>query len=219
MRPLVLLRPEPGLSASAARARALGLDVIEAPLFAVAPVAWNVSDPEGFDGLLLTSANAIRHGGTGLEILHNLPVHAVGDATADAARAAGFTVQSVGSGGIEDLLREIPGDRRLLHLAGEDRMEIGDVRRSITSIVVYRSVATEPPALPTSDVVIAVHSPRAGQRLAELVGERSSVRIAAISRAAAAACGDGWESVEAADQPDDSSLLALAARLCQTSPQ
>jgi uroporphyrinogen-III synthase len=66
--------------------------------------------------------------------------------------------------------------------------------------------------------VALVHSPRAGRRLAELVGDRASTAIAAISAAAANAVGSGWETVEAAQQPNDDALLALAARLCNKPP-
>jgi uroporphyrinogen-III synthase len=38
--------------------------------------------------------------------------------------------------------------------------------------------------------------------------------IAAISQAAADAVGEGWRSVEVAEQATDEALLALAARLC-----
>ena len=69
MRKLLLLRPEPGLSASVTRARALGLDVIACPLFRVGPVEWALPDSARFDGLLLTSANALRNGGPGLRQL------------------------------------------------------------------------------------------------------------------------------------------------------
>jgi uroporphyrinogen-III synthase len=67
--------------------------------------------------------------------------------------------------------------------------------------------------------VVAVHSPRAGKRLAELGMDRSTVRIAAISPAAATAAGPGWERCEAADGPNEEALLALAARLCDNPPQ
>jgi uroporphyrinogen-III synthase len=40
--------------------------------------------------------------------------------------------------------------------------------------------------------------------------------IAAISPTAAAACGEGWLAVQSAPNPDDQSLLALAAGLCQS---
>jgi uroporphyrinogen-III synthase len=49
-----------------------------------------------------------------------------------------------------------------------------------------------------------------------LISERSGIAIAAISTAAAKACGEGCMSVEAAVEPTDSALLALAARLCDS---
>lgn len=216
MRKLLLLRPEPGLSDSAERARALGLEIIECPLFRVEPVEWAVPDPARFEGLLLTSANALRHGGQGLEQLCSLPVHAVGPVTAAAARDAGFDVVSVGATNVADLLGQLPGDLRLLHLAGEDRRELPEGRAE--QVTVYRSATIADPALPSLDgLVAAVHSPRAGARLAELADRRSGTIIAAISHSAAEASGKGWERVEAAPEPIDSSLLALAARLCHTS--
>lgn len=220
MRRLLLLRPEPGLSASAERARGQGLEVIAAPLFRVEPVAWAVPDPASYDALLFTSANAVRHGGVGLGALTHLPVHAVGAATAEAARAAGFTVVSVGEGGVEALLSSLPAALKLLHLAGQDRHDVAGHHR-IDVRTVYRSVAIASPALPPLDgLVIAVHSPRAGARLAKIAGPHPAAAIAAISAAAGVACGPGWGSVDVAAAPDDASLLALAARLCQiSSPQ
>jgi uroporphyrinogen-III synthase len=218
MRKLLLLRPEPGLSASAERAREMGLEVVTCPLFRVEPVEWSAPDIAGYDGLLLTSANAIRHGGHGLEALKSLAVHAVGAATAEAAEEAGFDVVAIGSGDLGDLLAELPSSLRLLHLAGEDRRHApGD--RKIDALIVYRSVPIDAPDLPNLEgLVAAVHSPRAGRRLAELGAARDRTAIAAISAAAAEACGGGWERVEVAERPDDSSLLALAATLCHTSP-
>ncbi|HYC96226.1 MAG TPA: uroporphyrinogen-III synthase, partial [Sphingomicrobium sp.] len=73
---------------------------------------------------------------------------------------------------------------------------------------------------PLEGLVAAVHSPRAGERLAELAPVRGATAVAAISSAAADACGSGWECVAVAEQPNDNSLLALAARLChRSSPQ
>jgi uroporphyrinogen-III synthase len=218
MRKLLLLRPEPGLSASAERVRALGLDFLCCPLFYVEPVSWNVPDPTQYDALLLTSANAVRHAGPELEQLARLPVHAVGRATAAAARDAGLTVETIGSGNVSDLLASLPSSLRLLHLAGEDHRAVDDMR--IDRRIIYQSVPIPDPGLPTlGELVVAVHSPRAGARLAELSNERNSTIIAAISRAAAAACGEGWEGIAVAEEPNDKSLLALAASLCHKSDQ
>jgi len=213
----LLLRPEPGLSASAERARQLGIEPICCPLFRINPLAWEAPDPAQFDAILLTSANAVRHGGDQLAGLRMLPVHAVGEATAQAAREAGFQVATVGDRDIHAVLAMIPPPSRLLHLAGEDHREADDPR--IERRLLYRSAAIEAPRLPTLDgLVIAIHSPRAGARLAELARIRANAAIAAISPAAAEACGAGWKRVEVAERPDDKSLLALAATLCHTLP-
>jgi uroporphyrinogen-III synthase len=218
VRRLLLLRPEPGLSASLERARALGLDVISCPLFRVEPLDWDAPDPANYDALLLTSANAVRRAGPKLAQLAKLPVLGVGEATAIAARDAGLKVETVGSGNVEDLLATIPTSLRLLHLAGEDYRQVDDAR--IDRRIVYRAGAVLDPELPSLDeLVIAVHSPRAGTRLAELSDDRSSATIAAISDTAAAACGEGWDEVSISAEPNDKSLLALAASLCHKSRQ
>lgn len=219
MRRLFILRPQPGADESAERARALGLEPVVAPLFEVEPVAWNAPEPAGFDALLLTSANAVRCGGDNLNGLRGLQVHAIGEATAAAARDAGFGIASVGDANIERLLGSIAPNLRLLHLCGVERRLPDDVRQTITSVPVYRAEPLpEPRGLNAiGGQVAAVHSPRAGRRLAELIDlqARASVRVAAISDAAASAAGESWERVEAADAPNDDALLALAARLCE----
>jgi uroporphyrinogen-III synthase len=212
MMPLVIVRPEPGASATAAQARAMGIAARIIPLFEIAALNWTAPDPGEFDALLLTSANAIRFGGPQLDRLKGLPVHAVGATTAAAARAAGFSLASVGDGGARDM--PLPAGESLLHLAGRDHRPAG----AALTIAVYEARALPRPAAldDLEDCIIAVHSPRAGHRLAELVTDRSQADIAAISRAAADACGSGWRRVQAAPQPTDSAVLALAARLCES---
>lgn len=218
MRRLYILRPEPGSSSSLARARALGLEAVALPLFRIEPLAWKAPEAAGFDGLLLTSANAVQHAGRGLQTLRGLKVYAVGAATAEAARQAGFDIAASGDSGIDRLLASIDPDLRLLHIAGEDRRPTDSATQDIMPIPVYRS--TE---IPVGDElgriagqVAAVHSPRAGARLADLLDARTKaqVRLACISTAALEAAGDGWETRRAADEPTDAALLALAARLC-----
>lgn len=215
---ILVLRPEPGASETVDRARARGLEAVAVPLFTVAPMAWEPPDPVRFDALLLTSANAVRWGGEQLTGLRGLPVHAVGEATAEAARDAGFAITSSGDQGVERLLGSIGPELRLLHLCGADRRAPQDACQEITAIPVYRAIAVEQPDLGSAKGSVAlIHSPRAGARFAALATERSSVAIAAISDAAAQAAGDGWRSVDTAEQPSDTALLALAARLCQKS--
>jgi len=215
---LFILRPEPGASASAEKARALGLEPVITPLFEVQPVKWIAPDPSQYDGLLLTSANAVRHGGEPLASVKTLPVHAVGEATAEAAREAGFTVRTVGSGNVDDLLGRLPADLKLLHPCGFHRRPPVNPPQRITSACAYRTRPAIPPPefRALAGNVAAVHSAEAAKRLAELVLpiERQRTRLAAISQQAAVAAGLGWQAVAIADEPSDDAVLALAARLC-----
>jgi uroporphyrinogen-III synthase len=215
MRPLVIVRPEPGASRTAEQARRLGLEPWVMPLFELVALDWSAPEPGRFDALVITSANAIRLGGGQLDTLGHLPVHAIGEASAAAAREAGFAIASVGDGGAEAM--DLPRDQRLLHLAGRHHRPVA----ATLSVPVYeaRPIAGADDLAGLAGSVVAVHSPRAGCRLAELVVERSSIAIAAISSNSAAACGGGWEAVAAADRPSDAALLALAARLCETPPR
>jgi uroporphyrinogen-III synthase len=211
---LLVLRPEPAASATVREARRRGLDAISTPLFEIEPVDWVAPDAGEFDGLLLTSANAIRHAGEQLAHLRKLEVHAVGDATAEAAGNAGFEIASRGSSGIDELLVGIDPGLRLLHLCGADRRTPRDGSQEITPIVVYRSKEIDAPNLPSAGNVALIHSPRAARRFAELATGRQSIAIVAISQAAADAVGAGWKSVTIAAEPNDDALLALAASLC-----
>jgi uroporphyrinogen-III synthase len=220
MRRLIVLRPEPGASETAERARERGLDALAMPLFALEPVAWNVPDAAPFDGLLVTSANAVRFAGPGLQRLRALPVHAMGEKTAETARAAGLTVATTGDGGVDALLGSIDPAARLLHLCGEHRRTPTGARQPITSVTVYRSKEREAPLelADASGSVVLVHSPRGASRFAELADrlglDRSTIRLATISTAAAEASGGGWAAIAVADTPTDDALLALAEQLC-----
>ena len=208
-RAIAVLRPEPGNARTAALIAACGGRAIRLPLFAVAATAWTPPDPAGFDALVATSANAFRHGGDGLAALRALPVWAVGQATARAAAAAGFTVARVGDRGAAALVATMPAGRRLLHLAGRERI-------AIPGAVALGVYAAEPLAIPAAAVaalvggVALLHSARAAARLAALVDRRGDIDLVAISDAAAAAAKGGWASLTVASRPDDDTLITLA---------
>lgn len=218
MKRVLVLRPEPGASETVQRAKAKGLDAEASPLFVVEPIEWEAPEAGSFDGLLLTSANALRHGGDQLQDLRGLPAYAVGEATAEAAREAGFDIKSVGDAGVDRLLGSIEPEMKLLHLCGEDRRPPDGARQEIVSLPVYRAVECDVSLEDVRNAVALIHSPRAGRRFAELAQDRGNIAIVAISEAAAEAVGEGWASVDAADKPTDEALLALAARLCDTTP-
>jgi uroporphyrinogen-III synthase len=216
--PLIILRPEPGASATAARARDAGLEVRSVPLFAAGPIEWAVPDPSGFDGLLLTSANAPRFAGAGLAPLSSLPLWCVGSATAAAATANGLAVHHVGTGGAQALidLAAATGVRTLVWLAGEDRTPLNTPQSlTLSAIPVYRA---HPLALSADQLVgpavVLVHSKRAARRLASLAPDHGALTLVAISEAVAAEAGGGWATVCVAPSPDDGEMVAMAAKLC-----
>lgn len=225
MVPLVVIRPEPGCSASVAAARAAGLDARGFPLFEIAARSWEAVPADRFDALLVGSANVFRHGGGGLRALATLPVLAVGEATAEAARAAGFDVAATGSGGLQKLLDTLPkGYRRLLRLTGDERVAlVCPLRMQMEERVVYASRPVPfPPelaALLRQPAIVALHSTEAARHLtAQCVSHgirRAPLRLAALSPRIAAAAGEGWGEVAAAHLPDDKALLALARQMCQ----
>lgn len=215
-RPRVLvLRPQPGTAETVGRLAACGIAATPLPLFTVEPLEWQAPPIDRQDALLLTSANALRHGGPGLATLTGLPAWCVGDSTARAARAAGFTAARVGDRGVADLVGA--GSERLLWLCGEDRTRLDDViGPRVTAVPVYRSRALPlPPAALAEPCIAMLHSSRTAGQLAEAATDRSRVALVAISQAVADVAGAGWQSVLVADSPGDAQMVALVAKLCQ----
>lgn len=223
MKPLLVLRPEPGAAATLARAVAAGWQPIAAPLFVVAPLAWDAPEPAAHDGLMLTSAQAVRHAGPGLAAYRALPVYAVGEATAVAAMEAGFADVRTGSSDAALLVTMMVRDgvTRPLHLAGREHRVLDAAPIAISRRIVYAAdpVAELPAAARAAldrNAVALLHSPRAGALFANLLAKAGidpvTVRAAAISAAAGAG---PWGATEIAEAPDDSALLAAAARLCE----
>ncbi|MEA3000630.1 MAG: uroporphyrinogen-III synthase [Sphingomonadales bacterium] len=212
---VLILRPEPGAGKTAARARDMGLEPVVTPLFAVRSVEWEAPDAGAFDAVLLTSAHAAR--AAPADSLASLPCYTTGEATAEAARDAGFIDVHTGTsdGDAALALARRDGRMRVLHLCGRDHIELPGVERRI----VYAADAAE--ELPETasealagEAVALIHSPRAAALFAALVGDRSGVRLALISAAAAEAAGDGWAAKAVAARPRDEALLEVAAKLC-----
>lgn len=221
---ILILRPQPGADETAARALVLGLTPVIAPLFSVGPLPWDLPDPADFDAVMLTSANAARHGSDGLTRFFHLPCYATGEASAAAARETGFVDVRPGPSDGAALLEVMAaeGVRTAFHPCGRDRIALRHEGVRLADVPVYAAepVRRLPPeaeaALPNRALVL-IHSSRAGSLFSQLYeGERGFVALAAISEAAAAAAGEGWRFVSVAPQPRDQALLELAAKLCQT---
>jgi uroporphyrinogen-III synthase len=228
---VVVTRPEPGASATAARLAARGMEPVLLPLTQIRPL--HPSLPAGpFDAAILTSANAIRSAGRELvEQVSTMPVFAVGDATAAAARKAGCVNVRVGEGDAVLLARLVadllPAPASVLYLAGRLRTPgleaaLGRLGHRVKVVETYDA----PPILRSQDELrrllapapdfCLVHSGRAAELLVEIAGSDpagtllSTTRVAAISRPVAAALEPAFSSrVLVAESPDEASLLAL----------
>ncbi|MFN2258828.1 MAG: uroporphyrinogen-III synthase, partial [Parasphingopyxis sp.] len=192
------------------------------PLFSIEARDWSAPDPEAFDAVLMTSANAAGEAGAALAPFTRLPVYAVGEATGRAARGAGFGDVVIGAGTSGDAAHRLRADgrRRVLHLAGEEVRDFDGTELEVTRIAVYASVPTAAEGLEQALAgapIALVHSPRAGGRFAELCDERGiprqAIALVAISAAALAEAGANWRVAAAAAQPNDAAMLAAAAGL------
>ena len=221
---IFVIRPEPGLQASLQAARDMGLAVVGLPLFEVVPLAWSAPDPAQFDALLVGSANVFRLGGGELARLAGLPVHAVGETTAEAAREAGFAVTQVGEGGLQAVLDSVNEPMRFLRLAGVERVPLALPDGSTMEVREVYDVLQLPitgggqVSLRSADPLVLLHSGAAARHFAAEVDrlgmDRATISLACIGPRVAAAAGEGWARVESAPQPSDSALLALARDMC-----
>lgn len=226
--PLIVIRPEPGATATVTAAHNLGFDAQAFALFDVAPVAWSAPDPADYDLILAGSANVFRHGGASLAELARLPVHAVGETTAAAARAAGFTVAATGAGGLQPVLSALPPGTRALRLAGAERIVLNAPDGvTMAERTVYaatpRPLPPELAAMLAQPAVIALHSAEAARHFAAEVDRtgiaRGQLALVTIGPRVTAAAGEGWRTVLTADTPAESALLAKARDLCHTAVQ
>jgi uroporphyrinogen-III synthase len=164
------------------------------------------------DGVILSSAAAVRHAGQHADAFKALPAFAVGEATAAAAHAAGWTDVAAGPGTMQALLDGL-GAGNYLHLAGADLTPVTvPPSLNLMRVTVYETPPLSLSALPEVDVVL-LHSPRTAAQFARewdrLGGERAHVQLLAISQATLASAGGGWGAAQAAAEPSEPALLAM----------
>jgi uroporphyrinogen-III synthase len=228
---VLLTRPEPDGLRSAARLRALGHDVILAPLMRGETLKADFGGP--FAAVLMTSANAARaileH--PRFAELRALPVCTVGDQSAEVARAAGFAEVLSAQGALDDLVRLVAvrfANARLLYLAGEDRAgdlaaELAGHGIKVETAVIYRAVAatTLPPeaaqALGANQLDAVLHySRRSAAILLQLAAAAGAVNTLlglahyCLSDAVAVPLREaGARRIAVAPHPGESSLFGL----------
>jgi uroporphyrinogen-III synthase len=229
---LVVTRPQADSERTAAVLRARGHAVLVAPLLRVEPVAADLSGT--WSAVIITSANApgVIAGNSARAALVKLPLIAVGQRSADAARQAGFSDVTSAGGDVRDLVhliaeRHADAAVPLLYLAGEDRAadlvaELAGHGVAAEMAVVYRAVTApfQPvltAALKAGEVDAVLHFSRrstenyiAGARQAGIIEQALAVRHFCLARPIAEPLsGAGAGSIAVAKRPDEAALLEL----------
>lgn len=234
---LLITRPQPDAEALAAELAARGHRASIAPLLATAPRADATIPQKPWQAVLVTSANAVR-AAEALGLIGSLrawPVLAVGEASAQAARAAGFGEVTEAGGDLESLAglasrRFAPGAGPLLYLSGvavsgdlKGRLEAGGF--AVERVVLYEAAAAA--ALPEAAAEalkegdldgVLLYSPRSARIWCALVADAGLDRAAAglvhfcLSQAVAEALAPldlDPSRIAVAARPRQEALLAL----------
>jgi uroporphyrinogen-III synthase len=159
---VLVTRPYPDDEATAGALRARGFEVLRAPMLRFAAVPFQDDADVRYDAVIVTSANALRAIEPQLKgsRLLELPLFAVGEHTAAAARSAGFGQVIAAKGGaasLRDLVlsgvksKQLKRASTLLYLAGADLArdlagELGEKGFTVVTHTTYRMIPV--PSLP-----------------------------------------------------------------------
>ena len=227
---ILITRPEPGATETAARVAALGFEPILAPCLTIAPTSGRLPAVRTVAAVLVTSGNALP---ACLPDFRDTPLLTVGDATAARARYLGFAAVISASGDASALAAVVARDRRpeegtLLLVSG--RRQGGALaellRRAgfrVLRRVVYESRPAPVFAAAASDALRAgrvraalffsAETARAFVRLVRVAGLVETIRgVDAISiggTAGVALQALPWRRIGVAAKPDQDAMLAL----------
>jgi uroporphyrinogen-III synthase len=239
---ILVTRPQPDDETTAAGLRAKGFEVLRAPMLRFEPVAFQDDLDARYGAVIVTSANALR----GIEPhlaghrLLKLPLYAVGEHTAAAARRIGFS-QVIPANGDATALRELmltsvkakelKKASTLLYLAGADLArdlagELGERGFTVVTATTYRMnpVASLPrevcDAFAANGIEAVLHYSRRSARAFLEAARTAGVEISAlaipqccISAAVALVVRDaGATQVMVAAAPDEKSLFEALVR-------
>jgi len=239
---VLVTRPQPDDEATAAALRGRGFAVLTAPMLRFEPVAFRDDEDARYGAIIVTSANALR----GLEPhlkgsrLLKLPLFAVGERTAAAARGVGFENVIAADGDattLRDLVlasvkaKELKKASPLLYLAGADLArdlsgELGERGFTVVTHTTYRMAPVSGLPRETSEAFAAnrieavLHYSRRSARAFIEAARSAGVEISAlaipqccISDAVAAVVRDaGATQVLVAASPDENALFGALDR-------
>jgi uroporphyrinogen-III synthase len=239
---VLVTRPHPDDEATAAGLRARGLKVLLAPMLRFEPVAFHDDADARYSAVIVTSANALR----GIEAhlagsrLLKLPLFAVGEHTAVAARKAGFNNVIPANGdatGLRDSVlasvkaKALKKSGTLLYLAGADLArdlagELGERGFTVVTHTTYRMIPVSSlprevaEAFAASQIEAVLHYSRRSARAFLEAARAAGVEISAlaipqccISDAVASIVRDaGASHVMVARIPDENALFEALDR-------
>jgi uroporphyrinogen-III synthase len=239
---VLVTRPQPDDEATAAALRGRGFAVLTAPMLRFEPVAFRDDEDARYGAIIVTSANALR-GLTphlnGSRLL-KLPLFAVGERTAAAARGVGFENVIAADGDVTTLrdlvlasvkAMELKKTSPLLYLAGADLArdlsgELGERGFTVVTHTTYRMAPVTGLPRETSEAFAAnridavLHYSRRSARAFIEAARSAGVEISAlavpqccISDAVAAVVRDaGATQVLVAASPDENALFGALDR-------
>jgi len=239
---VLVTRPHPDGEATAASLRARGFAALSAPMLRFEPLPFHDDEDVQYGAVVATSANALR----GIEsqlagtALLKLPLFAVGEHTAAAARQAGFTnvmTASGDAGTLRDLVAESVKSKMLkkasplLYLAGADLArdlagELGEKGFSVVTQTTYKMVPAKHLPREVCDAFVAgeieavLHYSRRSARAFLEAARDGGVEISAlalpqccISAAVASIVREaGASQVAVAASPDENALFEALTR-------
>jgi uroporphyrinogen-III synthase len=233
---VLVTRPEADAAPIAADLAARGHTAVIEPLLTIVARPDAAVDLTGVQALALTSANGARIL-AGRTARRNLPVYAVGDATAAAARAAGFAAVESAGGDVVALAaliaaRRAPNAGRILHAAagqpaGDLKGRLEAAGFAVRRVALYDArpstafSAATGAALKDGRIDAALFfSPRTGRTFVRLISGSGLTavcnRIAAVCLSAAVAeeiTPLPWRALRIAAQPTHAALLDSLAAL------
>ena len=216
---VAITRAQPEADRTAERVRARGAEAIVAPLLTIVPCGYDTST-SGAQAIIFTSTNGVRAFPDARGARERL-VLAVGDATANAAREAGFVNVRSADGDANALVdlakRELdPANGKLVHVSGDHvgGDASGKLRAAGFSVdwrLAYASIAAMvlPDALLGPLDVVLFHSTRAAETFAAL-GAPNADKLTAgcLSESVAqAAARTSWKRIITAPYPREDDLL------------
>lgn len=216
---VAITRAQPEADRTAERVRARGHEAIITPLLKIVPCGYD-TNTEGAQAIIFTSTNGVRAFPDARGARDRI-VLTVGDATAEAAREAGFDIVRSADGDVAALAALAkaaldPTKGKLIHIAGDHvagdlGVELRAAGFSVERRLAYASVAaaTLPDALKQPLDIVLFHSARAAETFVAL-GAPNAKKLTAgcLSAAVAEAAGKtSWKRITVAPRPREDDLL------------